>query len=793
MSDDINRQIFREEAYELLAELETTLLELEGRSDDMDIVNRVFRALHTIKGSGSMFGFDDIAGFTHEVESVFDMVRNGDLKISRGLLDQAFLVRDHIQRMLDEGGGDEVDPQEAGAILEALRGISSGEAEVDNTVVPPRESALDGPGEADGDVAKSEDSATLPAAAAAAAATEKSREEGAEPITPEEEPNADTLETRRWQVRISPRPDDSGEQFHIEPLLEELAKLGPCEVRADESGVPLLKDLIPGHIYVAWDVVLETVHGAEDVKDVFFFSDAPLDVQVSPAPAVRPQLAAPPAETLTDEGWELLDDVESSADQESVLESESPVTGSGVQSTAVSENSASDVEHPAPSAPIAPPSAASSPEAVPAASAMKTDSGPKLAAKPTPPAAKAKPTAEDRPAPRAPDAGRQQDAVTSIRVAAEKLDSLVDLVGELVIVQAQISQLSLEREDAILKRLAEDLERLSDELRDSALSVRMLPIGTSFSKFRRLVRDLSGELGKEIQLTTAGADTELDKTVIERLADPLVHLLRNSIDHGVEFPEDRAAAGKPKTATIHLAAEHAGGEVLIRILDDGRGIDPDVIREKALERGIIAPDAELSRSDILNLIFEPGFSTAKQVTSVSGRGVGMDVVKRAIDALRGRIVINSTLGKGTEITIKLPLTLAIIDGLQVLVGDEHYVVPLTVVEECVELRAKDEQDSDGRILYLRGEIVPYVQLRECFDIEADRPEIEQVVIVGLEGRRVGIVVDKVIGEHQTVIKSLGKIYKDVDGISGATIKGDGSIALILDVPGLMRRVIAESA
>jgi two-component system chemotaxis sensor kinase CheA len=424
---------------------------------------------------------------------------------------------------------------------------------------------------------------------------------------------------------------------------------------------------------------------------------------------------------------------------------------------------------------------------------MKTDSGPKLAAKPTPPAAKAKPTAEDRPAPRAPDAGRQQDAVTSIRVAAEKLDSLVDLVGELVIVQAQISQLSLEREDAILKRLAEDLERLSDELRDSALSVRMLPIGTSFSKFRRLVRDLSGELGKEIQLTTAGADTELDKTVIERLADPLVHLLRNSIDHGVEFPEDRAAAGKPKTATIHLAAEHAGGEVLIRILDDGRGIDPDVIREKALERGIIAPDAELSRSDILNLIFEPGFSTAKQVTSVSGRGVGMDVVKRAIDALRGRIVINSTLGKGTEITIKLPLTLAIIDGLQVLVGDEHYVVPLTVVEECVELRAKDEQDSDGRILYLRGEIVPYVQLRECFDIEADRPEIEQVVIVGLEGRRVGIVVDKVIGEHQTVIKSLGKIYKDVDGISGATIKGDGSIALILDVPGLMRRVIAESA
>jgi two-component system chemotaxis sensor kinase CheA len=726
LSDDINRQIFREEAYELLVELETTLLELEGRPDDMDIVNRVFRALHTIKGSGSMFGFDDIAEFTHEVESMFDMVRNGQLQVTRPLLNQVFAVRDHIQRMLDEGGGDEIDSAEAKDILEKLRCISSGEAEPEACVTPAvaEEPTSDAPGDAEAaEMDGAQDNSAEPEAASDSSAGEQTEE----PAAGMEQP------LRRMLVRISPLSPDTGEDFHIEPLLEELAKLGHCEVRADDAAVPPLESYVPGHIYVSWEVLLETAHDEEAVKDVFFFSDAPLEIEVVAAP--EPLNAA-----LEGEGWELLDSVA----PEASLSGVPAASGSGVEE-------------------------------------------PKAAPKPAP-------ATESKPKPAVqPDAARQQDAVTSIRVAAEKLDSLVDLVGELVIVQAQITQLAQERDDSGFKRLAEDLERLSDELRDTALGVRMLPIGTSFSKFRRLVRDLSGELGKEIELATTGADTELDKTVIERLADPLVHLLRNSIDHGVELPDEREAAGKPRRATIRLSAEHSGGEVLIRILDDGKGIDPDVIRAKALERGLISPESDLSRADILNLIFEPGFSTAKQVTSVSGRGVGMDVVKRAIDSLRGRIEIASTKGEGTEITIRLPLTLAIIDGLQVRVGEEFYVVPLAVVEECVELRAEDEAGSDRRILYLRGEIVPYIQLREWFEINAPRPEIEQVVIVGLEGRRVGIVVDKVIGEHQTVIKSLGKIYKDVDGISGATIKGDGSIALILDVPGLMKRVVAESA
>jgi two-component system chemotaxis sensor kinase CheA len=367
-------------------------------------------------------------------------------------------------------------------------------------------------------------------------------------------------------------------------------------------------------------------------------------------------------------------------------------------------------------------------------------------------------------------------------------------VGELVIVQAQITQVVSERNDPTMTALAEELERLSDELRDSTLGIRMLPIGTSFSKFRRLVRDLSGNLGKEIALATSGADTELDKTVIERLGDPLVHLLRNSIDHGLEPPEERKAHGKPTQGTIFLSAEHSGGEVLIRINDDGRGMNPAVIREKGIERGLIAKDSDLSEKELLKLIFEPGFSTAKEVTNVSGRGVGMDVVKRAIDSLRGTIDIDSKLGKGTSITIRLPLTLAIIDGLQVRVENEYYVIPLSLVEECVELNASDvDENSKQRILHLRGEIVPYIHLRDWFGVDGENPPIEQIVITGVEGSRVGIVVDTVIGEHQTVIKSLSRVYKDVEGISGATIKGDGSIALILDIPSLVRRVVAESS
>jgi two-component system chemotaxis sensor kinase CheA len=375
----------------------------------------------------------------------------------------------------------------------------------------------------------------------------------------------------------------------------------------------------------------------------------------------------------------------------------------------------------------------------------------------------------------------------SIRVTASKLDSLVDLVGELVIAQARLAQMAASRNDAQLVTIAEDVGRLSAELRDNTLNIRMVPIGTTFGRFKRLVHDLAAELGKEIELATDGAETELDKTVIERLGDPLVHLIRNCCDHAIETPQAREAAGKSRRGTVRLMAYHSGPNVFIEIRDDGAGLDVMAIRKKAVEQGLIAADSNLGEREIYKLIFLPGFSTAKRVSNVSGRGVGMDVVKRSVEALRGSIQLESELGKGTTIRLKLPLTLAIIEGLLVAVGDANYVLPMSLVEECVELSGEDIENAHGNHLAtVRGQRVPYLRLRDWFGISGERPPIEQIAITASEGQRVGLVVDGVVGQHQTVIKTLGRMYHDAHGLSGATILGDGTLALIVDVPALLR-------
>jgi two-component system chemotaxis sensor kinase CheA len=337
--------------------------------------------------------------------------------------------------------------------------------------------------------------------------------------------------------------------------------------------------------------------------------------------------------------------------------------------------------------------------------------------------------------------------------------------------------------------IAEEVERLSAELRDVAMGIRMLPIGTTFAKFKRLVRDLSAELGKDISFITEGEETELDKTVIDKLSDPLVHLIRNSIDHGIESPEVRKGEGKAAQGTIHLSAEHSGAYVLISVRDDGAGLDTQAIRNKAIEKGLISAEATLSDKETFELILSPGFSTAKNVTSVSGRGVGMDVVRSSIESFGGTVEITSTKGKGSTITLKLPLTLAIIDGLRVNIAGECFVIPLGAVVECVDLTQTDITHAHGRhLIKVREEIIPYIYLREFFGTRGKRPDIEQVVISDLGGKRVGFVVDKVIGQHQTVIKNLGHLFKAIDGISGATILGDGSVALILDIHKLIHQV-----
>ncbi|HWR05131.1 MAG TPA: Hpt domain-containing protein, partial [Humidesulfovibrio sp.] len=522
MSDDESRAIFREEALDLLAELDSTLLELEASPHDMDLVNQVFRALHTIKGSGAMFGFDDIADFTHALESLFDKVRNDELVVTRELISTSFAGRDHILGLLngvDEFGNGTT---EKGLAIQAeARLLMSGKK-------------------------------MAPAAHVEAAPT--STPVAAPPETPAEIPQEDVQEPQEdvstepstYRIRICPRDSKVGKELNLDMLFNDLRSLGECSVRLDERALPELSGLDPQTLYLAWEVDLTTTADRAAILDLFFFTDIDLDVSVLSADELGqyPQCSTP------------------ACPESAVLGLEEPA-GSDAFPVERPQQPEQAASAPVASAPL---QASSTHEAQSAA-----------AAKPVPASA---PAAAPASAPAAPKAN-PKDASNSLRVAADKLDTLVDLVGELVIVQAQISQIVSDKNDPMLTALAEQLERLSADLRDSTLGIRMLPIGSTFSKFRRLVRDLSSELGKDIELLTRGEETELDKTVLERLGDPLVHLLRNSIDHGIDMPDERKAAGKRPQGLILLEAEHSGSEVLIRITDDGKGMDPATIRQKA--------------------------------------------------------------------------------------------------------------------------------------------------------------------------------------------------------------------
>jgi two-component system chemotaxis sensor kinase CheA len=368
------------------------------------------------------------------------------------------------------------------------------------------------------------------------------------------------------------------------------------------------------------------------------------------------------------------------------------------------------------------------------------------------------------------------------------------MVGELVITQSMLSLLGedfgMDRVERLQDGLAQ-LERHTRELQESVMQIRMLPISFTFSRFPRLVHDLSTKMGKKIELKMSGEHTEVDKTVIEKIGDPLVHLVRNSLDHGIEMPEVRKAAGKPETGTVHLNAAHRGGNIIIEIRDDGKGLDRDRIASKAVERGLIPEDHNLSDQQIYELIFQPGFSTADQVSDVSGRGVGMDVVRRNINELGGNIEIESELGEGSAIIIRLPLTLAILDGQTISVGDETYIVPLVSIIESIQPKREmiNLVAGRGETFKLRNEYLPIVRLHEIFGIDSvNASELVDglLVVVEGDGKRCGLFVDDLIGQQQVVIKSLEANYRRVDGISGATILGDGSVALILDIPGIIR-------
>lgn len=381
-----------------------------------------------------------------------------------------------------------------------------------------------------------------------------------------------------------------------------------------------------------------------------------------------------------------------------------------------------------------------------------------------------------------------------VRVQADKLDELINLVGELVIAGAGASLLAQRCQNQALQEATSIVAGLVEDIRDGALRLRMVPIGDTFNRFQRVVRDVSHELGKDIELHISGAETELDKSVVEKIGDPLMHLIRNAMDHGIELPEARQHAGKPGRGNLHLNAYHDSGSIVIEIADDGRGLDRERILQKARERGLISATSNPSDAEIYNLIFEPGFSTASAVTNLSGRGVGMDVVKRNITALRGSVDLDSQPGLGTRVSIRLPLTLAIIDGFLVGISQASYVVPLNMVQECVELSAADRLATRERgYLNLRGEVLPLVFLREHFNVDGEPGRRENVVVVNYAEHKAGLVVDELQGEFQTVIKPLGKLFSALRGISGSTILGSGSVALILDVPALVQQIVRQES
>jgi two-component system, chemotaxis family, sensor kinase CheA len=376
-----------------------------------------------------------------------------------------------------------------------------------------------------------------------------------------------------------------------------------------------------------------------------------------------------------------------------------------------------------------------------------------------------------------------------IRVDADKLDQLINQIGELIIAGAGVNMIARAARQAELLEAASTLSRLVEEVRDSALNLRMVEIGSTFNRFQRVVHDVSRKLGKEIELCIHGGDTELDKTLVEKIADPLTHLVRNAMDHGIEATELRIARGKPAHGTLQLNAYHDSGSIVIEVSDDGGGLSRERILCKARERGLVGEGDSLSDQEILNLVFEPGFSTAEQVSNLSGRGVGMDVVRRNIVALRGSVELDSIEGEGTTVRVRLPLTLAIIDGFLVNVGKAAFVIPLDLVVECIELSQEDRRAATERnYIALRGQVLPYLNLRDMFDVQGERARRENLVVVQYCGTRIGLVVDVLLGEVQTVIKPLGRVFSQVNGIGGSTILGNGSVALILDVPALVRRV-----
>lgn len=758
MSDDPFEAIkatFFQECEELLADLEGNLLTLESGSTDIEVINAVFRAVHSVKGGAGAFGLEDLVRFAHVFETLMDELRSGrkpcDDPTVKTLLRASDVLADHVAAA--RGAGAPVDPVRSAGLVAELEALTYGgsapvaaaEPEEDDFGFTPVAMDL-GAFEAPAVLPDLADLPPLPDQAALAPLSD-----------PGSLPDLSApAAARGWKIVFRPHPRLYASANETGLLLRELARLGPTRVQMDDSGLPLLDALEPTDSHLIWTIELDGDASEAEVREVFDFVEMDCDLSVTPLGDAAPVEVALAA--VADE-----DDSDASAlarAASSELDIAALLASVGAASTEGPAPVAAPVIAPAPE-PVAPPSPVKPAPAPTAAAPVQT----------APPAA----------------------APVTIRVDLERVDRLINAVGELVIQQAMLAQRVTESGLARSSDIGlglEDLELLTREIQDSVMAIRAQPVKSVFQRMPRLVREAAEATGKKVKLVTSGEDTEVDKTVIERLSDPITHMLRNAIDHGLEGPEERLAAGKPAEGTVRLAALHRSGRIVIEISDDGKGINRPRVKGIAVERGLIAEDAILSDDEIDNLIFLPGFSTATEVSDLSGRGVGMDVVRRSIQSLGGRISISSVPGKGSTFTLSLPLTLAVLDGMVVGAADQTLVAPLAAIVESLTPNEADIHYVGGvdPVLRFREAFVPLVDVAQVMGFRDDPTVLKGGVVMIVEtesGQRAALLVDAIHGQRQVVIKSLESNYRHVEGVAAATILGDGRVALILDIDALV--------
>ncbi|MDB6008133.1 MAG: chemotaxis protein CheA [Gammaproteobacteria bacterium] len=756
---------FFEESFEALDSMEAALLKLDIGAPEPELINTIFRVAHSIKGGSATFGFSDIASFTHSCETLLDELRSGGMQVSLDISDLLLKTVDVMRAMLRSTQSKQ--PLNMQRVSDIQFDVELIIAQKNNAPAKP---AVVAP------VAVAPPPAPSPAPVSVAPAGDSlaGRSVAPAPVV--------AAVAKHWEISFRPYRELFARGNDPLRMMRELAELGELKVEVDTSALPAFAALDAQSCYLAWKLELAGDVSEDAIKQVFEWAEGDCDLELrrvgaetAAAPVVAAASASAPTEVTA-----------SNIVADAILSGNTPPLGIpspplGVPSLTAQSLAPAGGSLAGRSVAARSPAAEEpkhEPAAPAAAAAAPTATAPTLTAVPS-----AKPDAS---------IGAVGDS-GSIRVSVEKIDELMNTVGELVITQAMLSQLGAAFEGANAEKLRAglaQLERNTRELQESVMRVRMLPISFVFSRFPRMVRDIAQRLGKQIDLKLTGEQTELDKTVLEKIGDPLVHLVRNSIDHGIEMPDVRIAAGKGAAGTVHLDACHRGGNIAVEVSDDGGGLDKERILAKARQRGLIGQNDVLTDDQIHDLIFLPGFSTAEKTTDLSGRGVGMDVVRRNVKELGGKIELRSERGKGSRFIITLPLTLAIVDGQSVAVGSETYIIPLISIVESMRLKETSISRLSGHneVFSFRGDYLPIIRLHELFGIEPRARALHEglVVIAEGDGRRVGLFVDDLLGQQQVVIKSLEANYGHVEGVSGATILGDGSVALILDVAGIIQ-------